>query len=78
MKIYVGNLHCKASMEKLYDLFAEFGTVLLIEVPIDGNGKSLGYGYVYMKEENEGRTAILELNNLNFMNQFLTIYEVKM
>jgi hypothetical protein len=31
-----------------------------------------------MKEENEGRTAILELNNLNFMNQFLTIYEVKM
>ncbi|WP_262888381.1 RNA recognition motif domain-containing protein [Chitinophaga eiseniae] len=77
MKIYIGNLHCKASEKELYDLFVAFGMVLWIEMYTDANGKSLGYGYVYMKDNKEGRSAITGLNNLNFMNQFLNIYEVK-
>lgn len=75
MKIYVGNLHCKASVARLYDLFVVFGTVLLIEIPVNTLGKSLGYGYVYMQNNTNGNTAIVELDNLNFMNQFLNIYE---
>ncbi|NLR61034.1 RNA-binding protein [Chitinophaga polysaccharea] len=77
MKIYIGNLHSKASEKELYDLFVAFGMVLLIELSTDVNGKSLGYAYVYMKDSNEGRSAITGLNNLNFMNQFLNIYEVE-
>ncbi|NLR82745.1 RNA-binding protein [Chitinophaga eiseniae] len=70
-------MHCKASEKELYDLFVAFGMVLWIEMYTDANGKSLGYGYVYMKDNKEGRSAITGLNNLNFMNQFLNIYEVK-
>ncbi|TWF33635.1 RNA recognition motif-containing protein [Chitinophaga polysaccharea] len=77
MKIYVGNLHDKASEKELYNLFATFGMVLLIEIFTSGNGKSSGYGYVYMKDSNDGKSAITKLNNLNFMNQFLNIYEIE-
>ncbi|HVI49035.1 MAG TPA: RNA-binding protein [Chitinophaga sp.] len=76
MKIYVGNLHGKASGKGLYDLFIAFGYVLFIEMRKDVSGRSSGYAYVYLKENNDGRSAIQQLNGINFMNQFLDIYEV--
>jgi len=76
MRIFIKNLNMNASENKLYKLFLKFGKVLKVEICAEPSGKSLGYGFVTMKEMTEGRNAINELNSINFMNQFLEIYEV--
>lgn len=76
MRIFIKNLNMNASENKLHNLFLKFGRVLKVEICAERSGKSLGYGFVTMKENTEGRNAINELNNINFMNQFLEIHEV--
>lgn len=76
MRIFIQNLHINASENKLYNLFLKFGRVLKVEICAERSGRSLGYGLVTMKENTEGRNAIKELNNINFMNQFLEIHEM--
>ena len=68
MRIYIKNLNMNASENKLYNLFLKFGRVLKVEICAECSGKPLGYGFVTMKENTEGRNAIMELNNINFMN----------
>lgn len=76
MRIFINNLNMNASENRLHNLFLKFGRVLNVEICAERSGKSLGYGFVTMKENTEGRNAINELNNINFMNQFLEIHEV--
>lgn len=76
MTIFIKNLNMNASENRLHNLFLKFGKVLKVEICAELSGKSLGYGFVTMKENTEGKNAINELNNINFMNQFLEIYEV--
>lgn len=76
MKIFIRNLNFNVSENKLHILFLKFGKVLKVEIGAEISGKPLGYGFVTMKENNEGIAAISELNNIKFMNQFLEIYEV--
>jgi len=74
MKIFVGNLHINASKSMLLQLFAAYGDVLSVTIATDSNGSPQGHGYVAMKEQ-DARKAIQQLNKINFMNQFLIIYE---
>lgn len=76
MKIYIGNLHVKASACELHDLFLRFGEVVSAKVMTDTAGRSQRHGYVDMRGIANGQKAIQQLNRLNFMNLFLDVYEV--
>jgi RNA recognition motif-containing protein len=64
MNIFVGNLATNVTPEDLKRLFSGFGTVIKTIVMKDtGNGKTLGYGHVYMEPDEAAREAIAELNH---------------
>jgi len=63
MNIYVGNLPYSAVDKDLEELFAEFGSVTQSTVITDRDtGRSKGFGFVEMAEENEGQEAIKQLD----------------
>lgn len=75
MKIFVGNLHANASEVMLRDLFSQYGEVVSVMIATNEAGTPEGYGYVEMGKDENGYKAIGQLNKINFMNQFLDIYE---
>lgn len=77
MKIFIGNLHANASEAMLRDLFSNYGEVHSIILILDENGRPSGYGYLEMINQNCARTAIAQLNKINFMNRFLDVYEAE-
>lgn len=63
MKIYVGNLSYSVSSEDLRAAFEEFGTVDSAEVVMDRNsGRSRGFGFAEMSNDEEAKAAIAALN----------------
>ena len=63
MNIYVGNLPYSVVDKDLEELFAEFGSVTQSTVITDRDtGRSKGFGFVEMAEENEGQEAIKQLD----------------
>ena len=75
MKIFIGNLHANASEVMLRDLFNQYGEVVSVMIATNESGVPEGYGYIEMEKDQNGYEAIRQLNKLNFMNQFLDIYE---
>ncbi len=64
MNIYVSNLSFNTSDVELNELFAKFGTVSSAKVITDREpGRSRGFGFVEMPSDEEGKDAMLGLNN---------------
>ena len=64
MNIYVSNLSFNTSDVELNELFAQFGTVNSAKVIMDReSGRSRGLGFVEMASDEEGKDAMLGLNN---------------
>ena len=64
MNIYVSNLSFNTSDVDLNELFAQFGTVNSAKVIMDReSGRSRGFGFVEMNNDDEGKDAMLGLNN---------------
>lgn len=62
-KIYIGNLSYNSTEETLRNQFSQFGEVLSIFIVMDKiTGKSKGFGFVEMSDENAAREAIATLN----------------
>lgn len=62
MNIFVANLNYKVQDEELKQLFEGFGTVDSARVIIDREtGRSKGFGFVEMSNDEEANTAIKEL-----------------
>jgi cold-inducible RNA-binding protein len=62
-KIYVDNLTAATSESDLRDLFAPYGNVAEVNVPIDrGGSRSRGFGFVTMATPEGARSAIQALN----------------
>lgn len=63
MNIYVGNLPYSTNEQSLKDLFAQFGEVATTKIIKDKiTGKSKGFGFVEMKDNESGLQAISKLN----------------
>ena len=63
MNIYVGNLSYQLTDGELADIFAEFGAVDSAKIIMDREtGRSKGFGFVEMTNEEEGDAAISELD----------------
>jgi RNA recognition motif-containing protein len=78
MKLYVGNLSYDTTNESLEQLFAEFGSVRSAQVIQDRDtGRSKGFGFVEMADDNAARTAMSQLNEKDFGGRPLTVNEAK-
>ena len=66
MRMYVGNLSYNTGASQLRDLFAAFGDVVDATVISDKDtGRSKGFGFVEMREQQDGDDAIQALDGSN-------------
>jgi RNA recognition motif-containing protein len=78
MNIYVGNLDYKVNENDLEGIFANYGTVSSAKVIVDKyNGRSKGFGFVTMENDEEAKKAIEELNGATFENREIVVNEAK-
>ena len=78
MNIYVGNLDFKVSDNDLLAIFEEYGTVDSAKIIIDKfSGRSKGFGFVTMENQDEANKAIEELNGAEFKNRDMVVNEAK-
>ena len=62
-KIYVGNLSFSTTEESLNDTFAQYGEVISAVIVTDRyTGRSRGFGFVEMEEDNAADAAISALD----------------
>jgi len=74
MNIYVGNLSFEASEDDLRKAFEEFGTVANVTILKDKfSGKSKGFGFVTMADEETAQKAIAEMNGKELEGRALTV-----
>ena len=74
MNIYVANLNFKLNEEALKEIFEEYGTVSSVKIITDRNsGRSKGFGFIEMPNEDEGQNAINELNNYELDGRKLVV-----
>ena len=72
--IYVSNLSFRINDEDLKQTFAEYGEVISAKVIADNySGKSRGFGFVEMKNDEEADKAISELNEAEFDGKVMSV-----
>ncbi|TYJ47599.1 hypothetical protein E1A91_A01G002000v1 [Gossypium mustelinum] len=60
-KLYVGNLHFNITEDQLRQVFEPFGSVELVQLPLDETGHSKGFGFVQFARLEDAKNAL----NLN-------------
>lgn len=76
--IYVGNLSWSTTADELLELFGQYGKVARAQVITDREtGRSRGFGFVEMENDDESNRAIEALNNFEYQNRPLTVNEAK-
>jgi RNA recognition motif-containing protein len=77
-KLYVGNLPYRLRDSDLQDMFAEHGTVDSAQVIMDRDtGRSKGFGFVEMSNDQEAQAAISALNGRDLEGRSLTVNEAR-
>lgn len=78
MNIYVGNLDFKVNENDLEGIFVEHGAVSSCKIIIDKySGRSKGFGFITMENQDEANKAIEELNGTTFKNREIVVNEAK-
>lgn len=78
MNIYVGNLDYKVNENDLKELFEDHGAVSSFKVITDKfNGRSKGFGFVTMDNDEEAEKAIKTLNGTTFKEREIIVNEAK-
>lgn len=78
MKLYVGNLQYSVNDEELRQMFEAHGNVASASVVIDREtGRSRGFGFVEMSDDNEARAAIEALHGQEMGGRNLTVNEAR-
>ncbi len=77
-KLYVGNLSYNTQEEDLREAFSKIGEVLSATLIIDqASGRSKGFGFVEMAQDEDAAKAIATLNGTSFMDRTITVNEAK-
>jgi RNA recognition motif-containing protein len=77
-KLYVGNLPWTFNNNQLSDTFKKHGNVISAKVVTDKeSGKSKGFGFVEMENENDANTAIRALNGSEISGRKLVVAAAK-
>src|SRR6516225_494042 len=76
--IYVGNLPYHTTGDDLVELFQTYGTVTSGQVIMDKfSGRSRGFGFVEMSQDDEAQAAIDALNGTPYGGRPLTVNEAR-
>ncbi|HEY3392168.1 MAG TPA: RNA-binding protein [Lacipirellulaceae bacterium] len=77
-KLYVGNLSYNVDGAQLEEMFSKYGTVRSAEVIQDRDtGRSKGFGFVEMADDNAAREATEGLNGTEQDGRALTVNEAR-
>jgi len=78
MNIYVGNLDFKVNENDLEGKFKKYGTVSSAKIITDKfSGRSRGFGFVIMENQDEANKAIKGLNGATWGNRDIVVNEAK-
>lgn len=78
MNIYVGNLPFNLEEDNLKEIFEEYGEVTSAKIIMDKfTGRSKGFGFVEMANDDEANKAIEELNNAEVGGRNVKVNESK-
>ncbi len=76
MNIYVGNLSWTMTDDDLMNLFTQYGSVTSAKILKDKmNGRSKGFGFVEMADDEAAKTAIANLNETEVQGRKLIVNE---
>ncbi len=76
--LYVGNLSYTVTDDELNQLFAQYGRVESARVIMDrDSGRSKGFGFVEMTDDNEAQAAIDALNGKENGGRVINVNEAK-
>ena len=76
MNIYVGNLSWTMTDDDLSNLFTQYGSVTSAKILKDKmNGRSKGFGFVEMEDDEAAKTAIANLNESEIQGRKLIVNE---
>ena len=76
MNIYVGNLSWTMTDDDLSNLFTQYGTVSSAKILKDKmNGRSKGFGFVEMEDDEAAKAAIAALNETEVQGRKLIVNE---
>jgi len=77
-KLYVGNLSYSVTDSALEQMFAAHGSVRSAQVIMDRDtGRSKGFGFVEMSNDQEAQAAITALNGQQIEGRSLTVNEAR-
>jgi RNA recognition motif-containing protein len=78
MSIYVGNLAFSVSQEDLTEVFAEYGTVKRVQIPVDREtGRMRGFAFVEMDSDAEEDKAISDLDGAEWMGRTMRVNKAR-
>jgi RNA recognition motif-containing protein len=77
MKIYVGNLPFSVEESDLKELFSGYETDEVVLIKDKFNGRSKGFGFVTIPDDEAANRAISELNGKDFKGRELKLSEAK-
>jgi RNA recognition motif-containing protein len=77
-KLYVGNLSYNVDGAQLEEMFSKYGAVRSAEVIQDRDtGRSKGFGFVEMADDNAAREAMEGMNNQEHDGRTMTVNEAR-
>jgi len=77
-KLYVGNLSYNTTETQIRELFAPLGEITEVNLIMDRDtGKSKGFAFVQMQEDNVANEAIRRFNGHSLENRALTVSEAR-
>ncbi len=77
-KLYVGNLSYQMTEDGLREAFAAVGEVLSVKIVTDAaTGRSRGFGFVEMANDEEAGKAISTLNGTKIMEREINVSEAR-
>ena len=78
MKLFVAGLPYDLYDDELVEIFEKFGPLISAKVTIDKEtGKSRGFGFVEMQNDQDGRDAIEHLNDISLGKKPLVVKEAE-
>lgn len=78
MRLYVGGIPYQTTEQDLADLFSQVGQVTFSTVITDRDtGRSKGFGFVEMSNDEEAQAAIDQLNGSMLGNRTITVNEAR-
>jgi len=74
MNIYVGNLSYSTTEDQLREAFEAFGQVTSAKIIVDRDtGRSRGFGFVEMSNDDEGTAAVNGMNGQDLQGRTLSV-----